>query len=74
MLEWFDYLLLIAAGAIGGFMSGLIGVGGGIIFVPILTYFLSRLGYADEVLVKAVLANSLFAIIFNMYPFLPLTC
>ena len=46
-------------------MSGLIGVGGGIIFVPILTYFLSRLGYADEVLVKAVLANSLFAIIFT---------
>jgi len=65
MLEWFDYLFLIAAGAIGGFMSGLIGVGGGIIFVPILTYFLSRLGYADEVLVKAVLANSLFAIIFT---------
>lgn len=46
-------------------MGGYIGVGGGVIFVPILSYFFSAMGYADEVLVKAVLANSLFAIIFT---------
>ena len=65
MLQWVDYFMLVVAGAIGGFMSGLIGVGGGVIFVPILTHFFLALGYTDDVLVKAVLANSLFAIIFT---------
>lgn len=39
-----DIFLLVATGAIGGFLSGLLGVGGGIIFVPALVFVLSSIG------------------------------
>jgi uncharacterized membrane protein YfcA len=64
-LEWFDYLLLLIFGGLGAFLSGFLGVGGGIIYVPILDYFLYKLGYRNEELVRAILANSLFTIIFS---------
>lgn len=65
MLHWPDYMTLFILGAAGSFLSGYLGVGGGIIYVPILDYFLSKLGYRDEELVKAILANSLFTIVFS---------
>lgn len=65
MAEYLSYLMLFITGIAGGFLGGLIGVGGGVIFIPILNYFLSQAGFQEGVLVKAVLANSLFAIVFT---------
>jgi uncharacterized membrane protein YfcA len=49
----------------GGFFAGLLGIGGGIVFIPVLTYFFKKLGITDPDLTKAFLANSFFAIIFS---------
>jgi uncharacterized membrane protein YfcA len=65
MLELTDYVLLSLFGAAGAFMAGFLGVGGGIIYIPVLDYFLQKAGLQNDLLVKAILANSLFTIIFS---------
>ncbi|OYU95406.1 MAG: hypothetical protein CFE21_09675 [Bacteroidetes bacterium B1(2017)] len=64
-LELTDYLLLALFGSLGAFISGFLGVGGGIIYIPVLDFFLSKAGMNNDVLVKGILANSLFTIIFS---------
>ncbi|MBI1221082.1 MAG: TSUP family transporter [Bacteroidetes bacterium] len=64
MPEILDIVLLLFAGAFGGFLSGILGVGGGIIFIPILDLVLKQYGIEMEV-VKFILANSLTVIIFT---------
>lgn len=65
MLDYTDFIILFFLGSIGAFLSGFLGVGGGIVYIPILDYFLGKLGLSDDNLVKAILANSLFTIIFS---------
>ena len=65
MLAYSDFIILFLLGSVGAFLSGFLGVGGGIVYIPILDYFLSKLGFSDDNLVKAILANSLFTIIFS---------
>jgi uncharacterized membrane protein YfcA len=65
VLDYTDFIILFFLGSIGAFLSGFLGVGGGIVYIPILDFFLGKLGLSDDNLVKAILANSLFTIVFS---------
>lgn len=58
-------LLLFASGAFAGILAGLLGVGGGIILVPIFYYSFSSLGSDNGQLMQICLATSLATIIFT---------
>lgn len=64
-MELTDYIIIAIFGSLGAFISGFLGVGGGIIYIPVLDYFLKKAGMNDVMLVKGILANSLFTIIFS---------
>ena len=58
----FLYLLLFLAGLFGGFVAGLIGIGGGIIYVLVIPEALHALGVPPTEVAQYTIANSLFAI------------
>jgi hypothetical protein len=53
-------LLLIGAGLVAGYVAGLVGVGGGIIFTPVLLFYFRHLGVAPEVIAPLTVGTSLF--------------
>ena len=55
--------LLLAIGAVAGAISGLLGVGGGIILVPAFFYTFAALGYDGPGLMRVCIATSLATII-----------
>lgn len=61
-MEWYEWLLLPLIGALGGFLAGMLGVGGGIIFIPLLTWLIGRHGVSDTEVVRYTLANSIFLV------------
>ena len=65
MNEYYNIFFLYIAGCAGGFLSGLLGVGGGIIFVPIFDYFLKKNGVSANDLVSYTLANSFFSVMIS---------
>jgi len=61
-MDWLSWVILPAVGALGGFLAGILGVGGGIIFIPLLTWLFSNYGLSNAEIVKYTLANSIFLV------------
>lgn len=58
MLE--SSLILLAAGLAAGFVAGLVGVGGGIIFAPVLLFYFDSAGVSGSALAPLTIGTSLF--------------
>lgn len=55
-------VILLGAGAFGGFVAGLVGVGGGIIFAPVLFYFFQGAGITGPAVAPLTVGTSLLSI------------
>ncbi|MDN5871870.1 MAG: sulfite exporter TauE/SafE family protein [Nitrococcus sp.] len=58
-----SYLLYLTAGAFAGFASGLFGIGGGLILVPILLFVFSAHGISESVAMHLAVGSSLASIV-----------
>jgi uncharacterized membrane protein YfcA len=52
-------IVLLLVGALGGFLAGLLGVGGGLIFIPIISLLLENHHLSNSDIVRFTLANSI---------------
>lgn len=62
-----EIIILFIVGCIGGYLSGLLGIGGGIVYVVVFDIVLSRLPFVngnEKLIVQMTLINSIFAIFF----------
>jgi uncharacterized membrane protein YfcA len=62
-LDLTSVLLYLLTGCFAGFSAGLLGIGGGLIIVPVLFFVFSSQGYESEALMHMALATSLATII-----------
>jgi uncharacterized membrane protein YfcA len=53
------FIVLLACGSFGGFLAGLLGVGGGMLFIPVINEYLSAYDLNSGEIVKYTLANSI---------------
>ena len=53
------FLWLLLLGSLGGFLAGLLGVGGGVLFIPVITAYLQQYNISSAEMVKFTLANSI---------------
>ena len=55
----FSFLILLLCGSIGGFLAGLLGVGGGMLFIPVIHEYLNGYSLTTDEIVKYTLGNSI---------------
>lgn len=53
-------ILLLGTGVAGGFLAGLVGIGGGVIFSPVLFFYYSAIGTDPAIVTPLTLGSSLF--------------
>lgn len=56
-------VVVVAAGAVTGILAGLLGIGGGFVFVPTLLWLFGAHGYAEETAMQFAVGTSLAAIV-----------
>ena len=59
------YILYFFAGSLGGFFGGLLGLGGGIIFVPFLFFIFSQYGIHSSHIMQSAICTSLACIVIS---------
>lgn len=57
------FIACLALGALVGFLAGLLGIGGGLVIVPVMVYILPKMGIATELAMPIALATSLATIV-----------
>ena len=57
------WLWCLAGGVIAGLLAGMLGIGGGLVIVPLLIYLLPVLGVPPDLVVQMAVATSLATII-----------
>lgn len=60
-----EYMLYLGVGAVAGLLGGLLGVGGGLVIVPVLVYSFQAHAFDPAVLTQMAIATSLATIIFT---------
>jgi uncharacterized membrane protein YfcA len=65
ILEWQLVAELLLLGCFSGFLAGLLGIGGGMLLVPFMTFILSRSGVDSALAVKMAIATSMATILFT---------
>ncbi|WP_067049601.1 sulfite exporter TauE/SafE family protein [Methanofollis ethanolicus] len=63
MIDLLSLLVLVLIGICAGLLSGMLGVGGGFIMVPVQFWLYSTSGYSDEVALRLAFATSLAVIL-----------
>ena len=60
-----EYLAYLAIGALVGFAAGLLGIGGGVVMVPLLVFVFSASGIAPDQVLHVALGTALAAMVFT---------